>query len=264
MSTAPVRLGIIVPSSNTSLEPLTQAIVDSISTPLRQVTVHFTRIRMTQLDLSTRSAAQFAQSAFVPAAQLLADAKASRPSTHPTPFPAQPLPRVDAIGWSGTSAGWLGFSQDEQLCELVTRRFGVPATTSTLALNRVLRLARVERLGLVTPYTSDMNQLIMRNYAEIGFPIAPEREKHLGITENGEIGSVGEERLTSMVRDVVDAGADAVTTFCTNWNAAHLVDGWEKQFDVPVFDSVATVVWDLCRMTEVDMSGAGSWGRMFF
>jgi maleate isomerase len=140
----------------------------------------------------------------------------------------------------------------------------LPATTSTLALNRVLKLARVEKLGLVTPYTEDMNELIVRNYAQIGYAITPQRAKHLGITENSEIAKVSEEELTSLVKEVVDAGADAVTTFCTNWNAAHLVDRWEKEFDVPVFDSVATVVWDLCRMTEVDMSGAGHWGRMFF
>jgi maleate isomerase len=75
MKTAPVRLGIIVPSSNTSLEPLTQAIVSSISTPLQPVYVHFTRIPMTQLNLDDASAAQFSHDAFVGAAQLLVDAK---------------------------------------------------------------------------------------------------------------------------------------------------------------------------------------------
>ena len=158
----------------------------------------------------------------------------------------------------------MGFSKDEQLCQFLTEQYGIPATTSTLALNRILKLARVEKLGLVTPYTPDMNQLIMRNYKDIGYPITAERAKDLSITENYLIAQVDEEQLTEMVKDVVNAGADAVTTFCTNWNAAHLVDKWEKAFGVPVFDSVATVVWDLCRMTEVDMSGASHWGRMFF
>jgi maleate isomerase len=146
--------------------------------------------------------------------------------------------QVDAIGWSGTSAGWLGFSKDEQLCQSLGDRFGIPFTTSTLALNKVLKLAHVKKLGLVTPYTPDMNQLIMRNYSELGYPIPSERAKHIGITKNSEIASVDEEQLTAMVKEVVEAGADAVTTFCTNWNAAHLVAGWEQAFGVPVFDSV--------------------------
>ena len=86
----------------------------------------------------------------------------------------------------------------------------------------------------------------------------------MSITENYQIAAVRKEELTRIVREVVEAGADGVTTFCTNWNAAHLVDGWERGLGGPVFDSVATVVWDLCRLMEVDMSGAGKWGRMFF
>jgi maleate isomerase len=71
----PISLGIIVPSSNTSLEPLSQALVSSISTRERPVTVHFTRISVTQLNLSPKSNSQFTPEALLAAAQLLADAK---------------------------------------------------------------------------------------------------------------------------------------------------------------------------------------------
>jgi maleate isomerase len=70
-----ISLGIIVPSSNTSLEPLSQALVSSISTTERPVTVHFTRISVTQLNLSPGSNSQFTPEALLAAAQLLADAK---------------------------------------------------------------------------------------------------------------------------------------------------------------------------------------------
>lgn len=80
MSTAAIKLGVIVPSSNTALEPLTNAIIAAISTKLRPVTVHYTRIPVTQINLSDGSSAQFAQDAFVGAAQLLVDAKVDDPS----------------------------------------------------------------------------------------------------------------------------------------------------------------------------------------
>jgi maleate isomerase len=137
-------------------------------------------------------------------------------------------------------------------------------TTSTLALNKVLKFAKVKKLGLVTPYIGEVNEAIMANYGRIGYPIAKERERHLNIAENTQIALVDADVLSKMVREVVANDADAVTTFCTNWNAAHLVDGWEKELGVPVFDSVATVVWDLCRMSGIDMSSASHWGRMFF
>jgi maleate isomerase len=44
------------------------------------------------------------------------------------------------MGWSGTSAGWLGFGLDERLCEAIHDATGLPATTSTLGLNRALEL----------------------------------------------------------------------------------------------------------------------------
>jgi hypothetical protein len=78
----PIRLGVIVPSSNTALEPLTQAIVSSISTPERPITVHFTRISVTQLNLSAGSHLQFSHETLLAAGQLLADAKVSAQEIH--------------------------------------------------------------------------------------------------------------------------------------------------------------------------------------
>jgi maleate isomerase len=262
-----IRLGVVVPSSNTALEPLTSAIISSISTPERPITVHYTRIPVTQLNLSSGSSAQFSHKTLLAAAKLLADAKVrlvpmlSRVMDNMSINPANIEQQVTAIGWSGTSAGWLGFPQDEELCRLISEQLGVPATTSTLALNRVLKFAGVKKLGLVTPYTDDVNQAIIKNYSNIGYNI--HRERHLSITENTDIVQIPANVLGEMVREVA-VDADAVTTFCTNLNSAHLVDGWEKELGIPVFDSVATVVWDLCRMSGIDMSSASNWGRMFF
>jgi len=43
---------------------------------------------------------------------------------------------VDIIGWSGTSAGWLGFDKDVTLCDEIEKVTGIKATTSVLALIR--------------------------------------------------------------------------------------------------------------------------------
>ncbi|MBC8831734.1 Asp/Glu/hydantoin racemase, partial [Escherichia coli] len=64
---------------------------------------------------------QFDDDKIIQAAMLLADAK------------------VDVIAWNGTSSGWLGFEADERLCERITAATGIPATTSVLALNEILK-----------------------------------------------------------------------------------------------------------------------------
>ena len=119
-----VLLGMLTPSSNTILEPVTTRLIADIP----EASVHFGRFKVTEIALSDQALAQFDASAPLAAAELLSHAK------------------VQSIGWSGTSAGWRGFHTDEFLCRLITERTGVPACTSILALNEILQRSGVRRL----------------------------------------------------------------------------------------------------------------------
>ncbi|OQV07027.1 hypothetical protein CLAIMM_11520 [Cladophialophora immunda] len=240
-----VRLGVIVPSSNTALEPLTNAIVSSIHSEGLSISVHFSRFRVTTIDLSPNASAQFQFEPILSAARLLADAK------------------VDVIGWSGTSAGWLGFEHDERLCAAIEAETGIKTTTSVLSLNALMHSLGVTSIGLVTPYIKGMNDAIRANYAAIGIDISGNWERHLGITDNNEIVRVDESTLDEMVMDVAANGALVLTTFCTNLRAAQRVEYWEKSLRVTVLDSVSTTVWGMLKMVGVDTRLVKGWGFMF-
>lgn len=252
-----IRLGILTPSSNTALEPLTQAIVSSINAqfPALHVTAHFARFPVTQISLSPAGLAQFTGpglDSILAAAELLSHA------------------RVDVIGWSGTSAGWLGFDADAELCRAIEQRTGgVPATTSVLALNKVLAHWGVQRLALVTPYTDDVQARIVANYKALGVEIGEGMERHLGVLRNTDIADIQERVLDGLVEEVVDGGraggggVDAVTTFCTNLVAAQRVESWEAKHGVPVLDTVTTVVWDMLRECGLDLKSLKGWGKIF-
>src|SRR5229473_2059840 len=123
------------------------------------------RILLGMLTPSSNTAlAQFDNDEILRAAELLAHAK------------------VDAIGWNGTSSGWLGFEADIRLCEQITAATGIPATTSMLALNEILEQRKVTRLGYVTPYLDDVQARILENYSKLG--IACQGERHLGLQDN--------------------------------------------------------------------------------
>jgi maleate isomerase len=233
------RIGVLTPSSNTVLEPMTTAILAG----LPEVSVHFSRFRVTEIALSGSSAGQFELETILAAARLLADAK------------------VDVIGWSGTSAGWLGFERDEALCQAITAETGIPATTSVLALNQLFRLHGVERFGLVTPYSDDVQQAIMANYERAGISCMAER--HLGISVNFDFAAVTEERIAQMVREVAGARPQAITVFCTNMRGARLAQRCEAETGIPLYDTVSTVVWSALRIVGVDPSRVGSWGGLF-
>ena len=234
-----LRLGVLTPSSNTALEPLTSALAAAVP----GCSAHFSRFKVTEISLSAHALGQFDDSKILAAAELLADAK------------------VDVIGWSGTSSGWLGFDADRRLVERIRERTGIAATTAVLALNELLALRGVKRLALVTPYTRDVQQRIIDNYRAIGVEVVAER--HLGICVNHDFALVEPERLMTLMREVAAARPEAITTFCTNLHAAPLAETVEAELDIPLLDTVSTTVWGQLRAAGVDPRQVRGWGRLF-
>lgn len=215
----PIKLGVLVPSSNTALEPLTSAIISALAP---DVTVRSSRFPGTKISLEPSALAQFdTNGAIMATARLLADAE------------------VDVIGWSGTSGGWLGFDMDERLCKCITEELGVPATTSTLSLNRALDILGAKRVALVTPYLDEVQSRIVQVYSRAGYDVVA--ESHLGKFKNVEFAQIGEEMLDAQVR------------------AAE----WEAELGIPVLDSVSTIIWDMLRITRVQNGRVKGWGKLF-
>jgi len=237
--TRPVRLGVLTPSSNTALEPLTSAIVACVP----GASAHFSRFKVTEIALDDRALSQFDDSRILAAAELLADAK------------------VDVIGWSGTSAGWLGFDADRLLCERIRERTGIPATTAVLALNELLALRGISRIAFVTPYTADVQERIVANYRQAGVEAVAER--HLGIRVNHDFASVEPDTLLALMREVAGAAPGAITTFCTNLRAAPLATRVERELGIPLLDTVSTTVWGMLRAAGADPSQVQGWGELF-
>ena len=148
------------------------------------------------------------------------------------------------------------------MCRQITEATGIPATTSVLAFNEIFAKTGVRRFGLVSPYIDDVQQRIMRNYEKLGIECVAER--HLGLQREFQLCRACRiQPLAIMMREAAFARPDAVTTFCTNLHAAHLVRSFEAATDIPAYDTVATVVWKALRMLDVDTLALSSWGRMF-
>ncbi|MFB6415451.1 MULTISPECIES: maleate cis-trans isomerase family protein [Bradyrhizobium] len=233
------RLGMITPSSNSVLEPVTNAMLHDVA----DVTAHFSRFRVTEIALDAAALSQFDASVMLPAADLLADA------------------RVDAIAWNGTSASWLGIGRDRSFCEAITARTGAPTTTSTLACIEAARALGAGRVGLVSPYTDDVQRRIADVWAEEG--ITPHAERHLGLRDNFSFGEVTPATIADMVRAVAAEGADAVVILCTNLDGAALAASLERELDIAVLDSVAVTLWRTLGLAGGDIAALAKWGRIF-
>lgn len=236
-------LGMLTPSSNTTLEPVTTAMLGE----LPGASVHFCRFRVTEIALSNQALAQFDNTGILAAAQLLSDA------------------HCQVIGWNGTSSSWLGFESDRRLCESIAQETGALACTSVLALNEIFEKTGVRRFGLVTPYLDEVQAAIIQNYAGEGYTCVAER--HLGLQDNFSFSEVSAEQLRAMVRKVmsgpVSQRPQAVAILCTNLRGAPLVPELEREFGVPIYDSISTVVWKSLQLAGVDTRRITQWGSLF-
>jgi maleate isomerase len=232
------RIGMITPSSNTMVEPLTSAMTAHL---LDDLSVHYARIPVTRITLDQGSLDQFERDAMLEAARLLADA------------------RMDVICWNGTSGAWKGVAADNAVCEAITAETGIPATTGTLAQFEAFRAHGITRYALAVPYTEDVRDSIVRVYGDAGFTCL--NSAHLGISTNFSFAEVSLDSLRELARAADHPDAEAVVIVCTNLAAARVVQELEQELGKPVHDSLVVSLWHPLRMIGWQTPIPG-WGRL--
>jgi maleate isomerase len=221
---ASYRLGILTPSSNTVLEPLSIALAAPISDA---VSLHFARFRVTRIAGDDASDHQFASGPMLDAAALLADA------------------HVDAILWSGTSGAWLGLDVDRRLVDAIRDATGIHATTSTLGLLRAFGGLGVRRYALVVPYVTAVTDAIVANLGALGYECIARTNEEL--VDNWSFATVSAATVAERVRAVAAERPDAVVVHCTNLRGAEVSASLERELGIPVLDSVVVGLWDALR-----------------
>ena len=224
-----LRIGILVPSSNTALEPE----LYSLGSQLEGVTLHFSRVPVTRITLESSASAQFRSEAMISAGELLCDAG------------------VDVVVWGGTAGSWLGLEHDYRLVDKLQKSLDVPATTTTLALLEACRSFGITRVSLVTPYISAVNAEITACYESAG--IAVVSEAHLGLTFNRAFGEVGPAEIIRLIERAHTIDTEAVLVVCTNLRATSLVPGLENSLSLPVFDSIGVTLLGAMRSLRAPM-----------
>lgn len=236
---ASFQLGMLTPSSNTVLEPMTAAMLNG----LPDVTAHFARFRVLKISMDDDALGQFTNEPMLAAADLLADAK------------------VKSICWNGTSSGWLGFDTDRALIAEIEARTGVSACSSVLAMNEILDLSGARRIAFVTPYLPEIQSAIVQNYRNEGFDVVAER--HLNDPGNFSFATYSAAQIADMCRAVAVEKPDAIAIYCTNFRGARIAAQIEAETGITVLDSVSTALWKSMKTAGADPRRVQGWGRVF-
>lgn len=231
-------LGVITPSGNVVVERVTTAVMAGLPT----VSAHYARIGVRgAVDPFPDS---YDMEGMLTAARLLADAK------------------PDVILWNGSKGGVIGIDHDRALVATITEATGIPATTSTLALEAVFRATGVARLGLVTPYAEAYQQRLVARFATWGLETVA--ESHLGLTDNLSYASAPLDAIAAQIDVVAASRPDAIITWCTNYAAALVVSEAERRHGIPVYDATTLPLWSALGMAGVETAPlAARWGSLF-
>ena len=88
-------------------------------------------------------------------------------------------------------------------------------------------------------------------------------ERHLGWQDNWSFSTATPDQLRAMSREVAKAKPDAITFLCTGLQSAPLVEELERETGIPMYDTIATVVWKSLNLAGADPQRIRRWGRLF-
>jgi maleate isomerase len=235
---APVKIGMITPSVNGVLEPVTYELLRDVP----NVSAHFTRIPVGEVALNDESNQQFTYERFLAAGELLADVG------------------VDAVAWNGTAGSWMGIQAERDRCSRLQDALQTPVTSATLALMSAFGRANVKTYDLAVPYAKDMAYRIVENYAAEGYRCA--NAAYWNWDQEAET-AAEEDDVRLRVGEACSPGAAGVAVVCTNIPAARVTREIEQMHDTLVFDSVAVTLWHCLELAGASSSAIANWGRLY-
>jgi maleate isomerase len=209
------RLGLMIPSSNTMMEP------DFLHNAPPGTAVHTARMYME--DTTPAGENRMLDEFALPAARDLGTA------------------RPDVVVFGCTSAGALrGNDYDTALCQQISDVAGAPAVSTIASVRAAIEAAGGTRIGVITPYVDELNEKIKASIEADGPEVV--RIEGLGITENFTIAEVGHDEIVSFavraLGDLADSGAiDLVFASCTNFGAMAARPAIAERLGLPVVTS---------------------------
>lgn len=220
-----IRLGVVVPSSNTTAEPEFSAALPD------DCTVHAARMPLEDVTADELDAMADDSER---AASLLSHAS------------------VDGVAYACTTGSLIhGSGFDARLESRLSDAANAPAVATARSVVRALNALGADRVAVATPYATELDRLEREYLTENGFEVVTIDGR--GLVENiaiGELDAVDAERQgRSVLSDAPEA--DGLFVSCTNYRSVPALASLEAEFDIPVVSSNTATIWNLCHQVGI-------------
>jgi len=232
-----VRFGLLVPSSNTTMEHEFFAMIQMAE---GEITLHTARMPLQQTTIDELLKMESEAGA---AADRLAHAD------------------VDIICYGCTSGSLIhGLEFARGISEKIQEKTGIPTVTTSEAVLAAIHQLRLNALDVITPYTEDINQKEVAFLESAGIKVRS--ITGLGLVDNLEIGRQDPASLIPIVRENYMPNAEGgVFISCTNLRTIEIIQPLEDELRVPVFSSNTTSLFGVLKTLNISYT-AESYGRL--
>ena len=214
------RIGLFVPSSNTTVEPEFYRALPP------EVTLHVARLFLTQI--APGSIENVMRDLEVQARNL---ASAD----------------VDVLVLGATAPSFLkGLGYDREIIAKIEAATGKRATTTSTALIEALRHLGASKIVLGAAYDDKVNAIAKRFLEASGVQVLD--AQGLGLVDNLVVGRLPATSALELARKIDRPDAEAIVLACTNWKSMDVIEQLESELGKPVISTTQVSIWMALRM----------------
>jgi maleate isomerase len=233
-----IRLGVLVPSGNPTIEPELYRMAPST------MTIHFARLETLAGDPGA------AEGMVERTLRYLDSLPAATRSLTPV--------RLDAIALAHTAVSYLtGFAGEAALRDRLATLSGTRAFTAAGAIRASLQHLGVRRLALATPYPEAIGAAGRTYWTAAGFEVTA----HYRLDDVTNIYDETEERAYALGRAADAPSAECVLISGTGLPTVGIIDRLEHDLGKPVVTSQAATLWYALKILGVT-DGLRGYGRL--
>ena len=219
------RLGIVVPSVNTVMEPWAQRTVPE--------------------GVSVLAARMFIPPATTAESLIEMDRSEGKMAIRQL---SSVFPDVIAYGCTASSIVQ-GLEYDSHLRAEISETYKVPATTAAHAILTAADALGARKASIVSPYTKEVDEAEHRYFESAGLEVLG--GACLGISDGFGLAEPEPEVLFELGRKGFDPRSDALIMTCLNTRSHTVIDRLEKALGKPVITSTQATLWHALRLAGI-------------
>jgi len=159
--------------------------------------------------------------------------------------------KVDVVAFCCTSGSFIkGVGYDEEIANKIKEKIpGATAITTTTAVVNALQDLGVNRIGIATPYTDDLNKVAKTFFEKMGFKVL--NLEGLNILDDLEIGRQPPQVAYELAKKTDTPEIEGIFISCTNLRTAEILEKLELELHKPVISSNQATIWYALQKANV-------------